>query len=439
MASSRMGRGVSGPRFPYAPRLAPLTSKQTNEVEVDNPERTVKPLPRSHRIALSLAALASLLLTTIASSAGAALPQPIKPEPESTSAVTVIRLPTAHPISAAAASSIVEHIPVDVIGLRHEQPNIEGEYFFDDRRSVPEFLEDFRSDFGTDPEITSLIAQTSSEEQASVYSGQERELEELVVNLTRELPAFEASPPTPNLTEVETALAREAEQRASIASVPTWFPHYYEMYALGVTSTSANLASYMIWNGGTNSPTQIPTDWGFEVDMVQYNDALFGTRPLCAPGVRDAFWAARDQGPSAVSSWAVYSLTGDLTNSPFIGAYLDWVDDSDPCGQQNLSVGIGYPRNLPANADGSVVLQTVIHTWRGTETSSPMSVNVQVVSNDCNDIGSEPNSNCMDLNVWRNFPLGSKGFVVSGSSNGYSFPGCYYTYWDERAQQMSCP
>ncbi len=68
-----------------------------------------------------------------------------------------------------------------------------------------------------------------------------------------------------------------------------------------------------------------------------------------------------------------------------------------------------------------------------------MSVNVQVVSNDCNDIGQAPDSNCMDLNVVRDFPLGSKGFVVSGRSNGFSFPGCYYTYWDQTAQAMSCP
>lgn len=369
--------------------------------------------------------------------------------------VTRVEVPLSHPTTVEDALTLVDDVDLEVVGVRHEQPGIEGEFFIDNGQSLEAFLDGFEGETGTMPQAVSLIAAVDNADSASARNGtyapsaaQVQEASEVVVEASASLPEFIAPLATPT-QDVDAKVAASAESAstdtASRLASATWFPHYNEIFAMQSFSDvegadTASVAVYSIWNGGSNSPDVIPTDWGIEVDTYQYNDAMIGVRPGCAPGVYAAFWGSKGSGPSGVASWYIYNLSSELPQTT-LGAYYDWVDGLDACSDQSLSIGIGYPRSLSAYSEttgGSVVLQTVIHTARGTKSSSPMSVNMQANSNDCNDVNRGPASDCMGLNTDRTFPLGG-AHIISGRSNGYSFPGCFYTYWDETAQPMACP
>ncbi len=394
--------------------------------------------------------------TVAAATALAGMPAAVG-EPAETptpSEIARVEVPLSHPVTVDDALTLVDDVDLDVVGVRHEQPGIEGEYFINNGQSVEAFLESFETETGTQPQAVALIAEveaTTSQSERSTSSALDAvqaEVGEVILDVSADLPEFTAPLAVPT-AEVDAKVAAAAETvptdaAARLASA-TWFPHYNEIYALqsftGVEGAdAANVAVYSIWNGGSNSPDVIPTDWGIEVDTYQYNSQMLGIRPACASGVYSAFWGSKGSGPSGIASWYIYNLSSELPKTT-LGAYYDWVDSTDACADQSLSIGIGYPRSLSNYSEttgGSVVLQTVIHTARGTKSSSPMSVNMQANSNDCNDLGRGPASDCMGLNTNRVFPLGG-AHIISGRSNGYSFPGCFYTYWNETAQPMTCP
>lgn len=398
-----------------------------------------------------LSVVASVALIGSAAATAAAEPGPTDVAAEEADVQpTYIVLDLDHPVSVPDAADLADEIEasvgMDVYGLRHEQPRLQGEYYLDSGQSIEDFLATFESDFT--PEVVALLAVQFEGASDAAARTQVVEAADLVLSQSAALPVHEAEPAAGDGVELQQVIDRsgvldDGTVSAAQLAGPTWFPSYNEIYALNSDPAGRRVATYSIWGGGSgNSPDLIPDDWGIEIDTYQYNDAMVGVRPACATGVNMAFWANKGSGPSGIHSYAVYNRLGELDHGD-VGAYFDWVDASDACSDQSLSVGIGYANELANHANdpetGIVVLQTVINTTPGNFGSSPMSVNIQAVSNDCNDLSRGPASDCMGLNTDRDFPLSPQNHVVSGKSNGYSFPGCFYTHWDATAQQMDCP
>lgn len=152
-------------------------------------------------------------------------------------------------------------------------------------------------------------------------------------------------------------------------------------------------------SGGTHNfqwDNALWDDWGYEADFKQYNetDTMPGIRPACLNTSNDRlFWAARGSSPE---------IAGYYTDIPSVARpYFDGNDALDNCSNLDLSMGIGRPALLPAVSNPNVYFSFTLWAYRGTKISNIFSLKQQRISNDCNDIGAEENSDCMGLNDQR--------------------------------------
>lgn len=201
-----------------------------------------------------------------------------------------------------------------------------------------------------------------------------------------------------------------------------WAPNYSEIAAVEDNQGNAVVLMTHSWDGDQFTgarPTAMPPDWGIEMEVILWNDELNGVHPACASNELEEFWGVHD-----VNSWTVMVPGGQVAT---YGSYLDWQNLSDECGRNSLTIGIGLPRTLPVTF-GTDTIQTMINTDRGTANESVMSSYYQAVSNDCNDIGQDPHTNCMDLNLNRTFPgPGGKVLPVLGKHREWTAPNCIFT------------
>lgn len=156
------------------------------------------------------------------------------------------------------------------------------------------------------------------------------------------------------------------------------------------------------------------SDYGYELDFKELHPTLQGTRPDCAFGNDQFFYAARGNG-SPLSGEIQSFFTNVMTDAR---PYFDGNDALDPCRSLDLSIGIGKPGILPNGLYASN-LYFDIHTWRGNVSQSQITLGQQKVSNDCNDIGQPENSNCMGLNDQR---AGTGTYYNIGTSDNVKVP-----------------
>lgn len=236
---------------------------------------------------------------------------------------------------------------------------------------------------------------------------------------------------------------------------PPWAPHTFvngagnnvndptEVYINGSYRWYTGMNGIVNYETPDDRPHNVeymPEDWGMEFDYNLYNDDLPGgnTRPACPFGNDRQFWGARGTNSGdEVRSWEVWVGGSTTVSAGTWGAYFDGNDASDDCSSLGLSVGVGYPRNLNdglTGPDAGVIrVYTTVVADRGAKVSSVQSASYQATSNDCNNVGVEPNSNCMGLNVNRAFPgPGSDRHISVGKTAGYTAPGVLYSYsgWD---------
>ena len=116
-------------------------------------------------------------------------------------------------------------------------------------------------------------------------------------------------------------------------------------------------------------------------------------RPVCPTPDNDRlFWAARGDDKE---------VAGFFTNIPTKARpYFDGNDALDDCSNLDLSIGIGRPSELPQLANDES-FNFFVTAYKGKKDKSLISLKQKRISNDCNDIFKEENSDCMGLNDQR--------------------------------------
>jgi len=169
-------------------------------------------------------------------------------------------------------------------------------------------------------------------------------------------------------------------------------------------------------------------DFGYEHNLSTYNYNLPGPpehRPSCPRGAYSNFWAGWADGYKWNSVRAGWNYPAE--SAP----YWDWNDATDSCQKLDFTIGIGYPPRL----EPTIEYFHWIAAPAGTEDSSEFDLSAQKLSNDCNDLGREPNSWCMGLEFNR---PGSGSEPLIGASRAWRVPGCFEWTREQPPAQPSC-
>jgi len=329
-----------------------------------------------------------------------------------------------HPVSVKAALDAARSAGVRVLEVRLQGNGLFGGHApghsLDITESVAEAEGAFRQRFGVVPVVPGLIlAPGTPDEDVAV----------LVASLAV-APEAEIDPRSPNLRGPAAAGSGQTSSPASgprepsagalaPQDLPSHFPSAMTIlayYGIVPPGTERSVFEYQVrWSSALgHTPQQNPDDFGLELGATQYNDAIVSStpRPFCPVGAESAFW-------SRVYQIGTYTWGGNVPAAA--GPYTDSNIDSDPCSENSVEVGIGYPRQL--QADVAYYLFVVLPT--GTQGESPFGASASLKSNDCNDVGIDPNTDCMGLNTERDPPAGleeSQLYVSRGRS--LPVPGC---------------
>lgn len=205
---------------------------------------------------------------------------------------------------------------------------------------------------------------------------------------------------------------------------PTYFPSFWrgEMNTVnrcvgagGSCEQRRRLATFnqgIKWGDNGHTPTAWPDpDWGLEVGVNLYAPQPCIFDPAGNPVNYLGWWAKRDN----------YSWVTDLPSAS--APYLDDNRASDECERLAVAFGVGYPRNVSGPAGYRYTFY--IEQELGLQSASRMSADYQAVSNDCNNIGRAPDSDCMGLNTGRTFPYGVQSATLVASSRSWTVPACF--------------
>lgn len=310
------------------------------------------------------------------------------PDRRSDSAHTLVPLP--HPISAPSATKLISP---NVTGLRFHDKGIVGEYYLKPGES-PQFAtkdltQKIQKNYGTQPKITGIIMKSPDRQQAA--------------RLQQEAAGIEEAPDDGAVPRLKQPSGGEKGESIPLTkgfapSISSWAPSRVVSRAYESDRNGVTLNQQYFWNETTNRLSDMPDDWGMELQFGLVNETIDGNHPLCPAGTDDNFWAARGTAFGEVRLWTVAGLTSD--DGP--GAYFDGNDSADLCSRLGFDIGIGYPKNIVAQPSSLAEIGTLIITDRGTRPSSKFFAEAQAVHNDCNPL--PPGSYCMNLPPNETFP-----------------------------------
>lgn len=310
-----------------------------------------------------------------------------------------------------------------VVAYGFTQDSIEGEY----SPSMPmdEFLQYFAEDYGTEPEISSIILVRASD-------GSDRT--EIVErsDLARAIPAFDAAPVTfggriaDRLDERKAVWSDRTTDVVVQRNPPDWRPDFTAQAALN-RGTQALVSGYFEWHG--YGLDYLPDDIGleFEVNLrdesVAYPDAW---RPFCNITIKDEFWA-KNYGYTWVAS--------NLGSGGALGStYADYNDLTDTCSLQSIAIGARYPKNLTYffGPGSERALDIAIYTAKGSASSNWASGNVQAVTDTYCHSGVWALTDCMGVTniglVWGGYPTGEYNMLTMNFSKSKWVPNyCWRT------------
>ncbi|WP_223874826.1 hypothetical protein [Salinispora oceanensis] len=206
-------------------------------------------------------------------------------------------------------------------------------------------------------------------------------------------------------------------------SIDEHFPSIWEgdTYRTVYPPVQAERRAYDYWftyeSAYGAQPSSFPNDWGMEIGITTWNDSLPGwvVRPFCPPGFGDSDW----------DFWSgTYEMGGIWgTNVPDASApYADYNIASDGCDENGVEVGIGFPGQLVQDT----LYLAFVELYPGTQSASRMAASVSMKSNDCNDLGLSPQTDCMGLNTNRNPPAGFDGSAtLINATRNWTAPACF--------------
>lgn len=409
------------------------------------------------RLSVAVATVLLLPLAAIQGAAAATGPTSTKVTVANTSTApapgeqidrAIVDLP--HSVSLLDAVSASSSVP-EVIGFHFASSWNEGEYFLGDAMSPQDFADTFQLYYGTQVQVTGLVVETpgtAARSSALTVNG----IDEALARASA-AEHFEASEPTSSLVpEVggDPLSAATSESGTSISPMAgpdgnAWAPNYTETYTMDLSIAGHPeihaIGTYNEWSPASAEaqlryPSNMPSDWGLEIDIYLKNPSIVGTRPNCYAGTKDNFWATKydTRDENQVISWSVSKADGGAISAGSTHGsaepYFDWNTDSDSCGVQSFAIGLGNPAGIglstARHATPYYGVNTSIWAPQGKTGSSQLGGYYQAVSNDCNDLGSLATSSCMGLNTSRVFPSGPQSQKILEPSNRTA-PHCYGT------------
>lgn len=288
-----------------------------------------------------------------------------------TAETTRVTLVLAHSVALDDAVAIASTLAEPVVGFAFTNDQVVGEYAPATGIPIKEYLQDFGSNYGTQPQITGLVVIRSAETQERDHLKAEQP-----TDLGAGYPTLSAPPVTYGgelAARLEGGGAGEQKPKSEQATLlaADWRPDYANI----VTGDSPPFiwSEYYWYDSGLYL---LPNQIGLEFEVNEHNDSVArptGGRPACMdPYYKDQFWAS-----NYGYSWSASSLLGSPASS--IGGYADYNDNSDQCRTNSLAIGLRWPKYL-ANYMGEVGLEISITAPAGLTSTSKISGNVQAVA-----------------------------------------------------------
>lgn len=322
------------------------------------------------------------------------------------------------------------------VGLRFENPQVVGEYYFASGKGSDEFLSDFKETYGTLPEIVGLVVATPFSSQSEKEARRSAQLPTIDTGSID----FEA-PLVPDMKLEEIFGEPAPMQRVNYASTVKsgWEPQ--NVYA-GTYRYNNSQYFFNTIEWGANSPENIPGSFGVEVQIDIYNGAT-GVRgsvlpwELCGPNFRDAFIAKNYN----LKSWYAASPYGGLAAAY---PYVDLNDLLDSCGKSSMAIGFASPQDMPYGyGPYGMEVWTEIEAQIGNTNSSGVGGTIQLVNSaSCPFNGSIAFTDCMGIpNIPPPAPYSSERLTLRDSRGWVANPNrCWTspTYGDSGLTDTGC-
>ncbi|WP_282824533.1 hypothetical protein [Gulosibacter sediminis] len=257
----------------------------------------------------------------------------------------------------------------DIIGYRYENDDIVGEFFTSTTQTVDDFTSNFYEQFGTYPEVVSLIyikpidstSASKNTDAPTIVTGQD----EYVADPIEDSVADEML--------LSDTSASDSTAAPNSASTP-WTPQEVSA-STWREGNNQRFSIRMAW-GNSHSPTKLDGNYGIEFEINLYNSpTLSGKRPACPSGYKNNFLAKRE----GWSNWFVSTPTGNgISNAQ---PYADYNDLGDSCNTNSMAVGVRYGNRIPPTQSGAYSVSTGIVAPKGTQSSNIVGGVIQSVNN----------------------------------------------------------
>jgi len=317
-----------------------------------------------------------------------------------------------HPVSL--TDAIVEtQTRTDILGFRYESSDVVGEWYPGSDRSSDDFLASFLEEFGTQPEVTSVItsgSQTAPTGTVIHTSAPTYQAPQADGPAIQAFESVDVTPPeqAPTVIPLNTFEGTKLTTQSSTPELKYWDPNYVRtkiqktrMTSGSSTVNAVKFTNYYLWDGVNTSPTKLDPDFGleFENNVVGNNYAAGfvrcdGVSPLlqgvaavtyCQKTCSDSLSAGLPVAQKSGWSWRVYmkSNTGNLEDSKAaiksLGAYADYNDLLDDCDRNAISVGLLRPEKIAKQTNGQYALYIDVTAPKGVAASSTINGIVQAV------------------------------------------------------------
>jgi hypothetical protein len=285
---------------------------------------------------------------------------------------TRVTLPLSHAVQLKDAVSFAARLGQPVVSYSFSNGDVEGEYSPSPDQTVDAYLAGFAERFGTQPEVTGLVVNST------IQQAQQR-TQTRTAPLDPDAAPFDAPLVTPSdsVAAVSTPPAAMTTTSTSAQSrvAVDWRPNDAEGQVTNVDGRADILTSYW-WHSGSY-PELMPSGFGaeFQIDLFDTSrPSDTASRPNCGPGYKENMWAVNYNW-----NWALYKPDYSAASQSLVGAYADYNDLSDACNRNSIGIGMRYPQNIQY-ANGGAGVFIWVSAPRGNRTTSKATGTVQAVS-----------------------------------------------------------
>ncbi len=343
-----------------------------------------------------------------------------------------VTVPLAHPTDL--RSAVAYGTALQGVAYAFDNGGVVGEYAPGSGQSVNEYLDLFRTEYGTSPAVTGIVFKRPRPQQQS---------KAVSTPIGEELPRYT---PSPVQYGGETLRRRAVTSFSSADSVQArsagdWRPDATAHELVPNTSATGLIYQELVWTAGGlySLPDRIGLEFEINLDN-EYVASPNSTRPNCSDNsYKDRFWLKNYS-----YSWSVSDMFSSSAGT--FGAYADYNDLSDTCRKNSIAVGMRYPKNMQSidilGVGKETRLEVLIVAPRGLTTYSKVGGNVQAVTASyCENYPGMALTDCMGVNridiQWNGYPSGNYNRSTLNITRGWLAPSLCWRTWNTGANLVS--